>query len=65
MNPLSSEENHVLEELLRLAGGMPIKTEIAILSEYQKSMLRQLQRKGYLMLMKKHYSVILPPNNSN
>jgi hypothetical protein len=54
-----------LEELLRLAGGMPIKTEIAILSEYQKSMLRQLQRKGYLMLMKKHYSVILPPNNSN
>jgi hypothetical protein len=64
MSPLSSEENQILEELLRLAGGMPIKTEIAILNECQKSMLRPLQRKGYVFLMKKHYSVIRPPQNS-
>jgi hypothetical protein len=65
MNPLPSEENQILEELLRLAGGMPIKTEIAILNEHQKSMLRPLQRKGYVFLTKKHYSVVRPPKDSN
>ena len=64
MSPLSSEENQILEELLRLADGMPINTEIAILNESQKLMLRPLQRKGYVFLTKKHYSVIRPPGKS-
>lgn len=58
---LTPEENKRLAELVEIAGGIPLKGEIARLNEVQQAILPVLKRKGYVMVAKSSYCVIPPP----
>ena len=59
--PLSDEERQTVEELLKLAGGMACKAPVSRLKEPQAEVIQRLARKGYVMLTKRNFWVILPP----
>ena len=58
---LSSEETKVLEELLKLAGGMACKGEISRLNQSQSKVIQALKIKGYVRVTKLYFRVLLPP----
>ena len=59
--PLSEIERQTWEELFKLAGGMACKTPVSLLSEQQAEVIRRLAKKGYVMLSKRNFLVVLPP----
>lgn len=59
--PLSPEEKEVVEELLKLSGGMAFKKELSFLNSRQSALIQNLKAKGYVVLSKKHFTVLLPP----
>jgi hypothetical protein len=62
MKPLlSNEERDTLEELLKLAGGMACRTPVSRLKDKQADVVKTLARKGYVMLTKQNFWVILAP----
>ena len=58
---LSEIERQTWEELFKLAGGMACTTPVSLLSEQQAVVIRGLAKKGYVMLTKRNFLVVLPP----
>jgi hypothetical protein len=58
---LSAEEDKVLHELLQVSGGMCCKKPISCLDDNQTAVMRALKEKGYVMVTKRNFWVILPP----
>jgi hypothetical protein len=56
--PLSSEEQHILKELMQVAEGMGRIKELKYLNDQQKNTLLTLKRKGYVAMTKRTYIVI-------
>jgi len=62
---LTPDEDKILAELYRLAGGMAVKGELSRLNESQMDMLQTLKRKGHVATGKNTFMVILPPSDTS
>ena len=58
---LTDDEKLVVEELLKLAGGMGCPKDCDFLNEHQRGVIKNVSRKGYVTLTRKWFMVVLPP----
>jgi hypothetical protein len=59
--PLSTEEKQILTELLEISDGMGRMKEFSFLNSRQMGVIQNLKKKGYVMITKLSFMVILPP----
>lgn len=59
--PLTVGENRILKEITAIAGGVGLMGELSKLNEEQTDNIHGLKQKGYVVITKSHFVVVLPP----